>query len=143
MSPAPRSFPFGSPEMVLVFIAAVFLTEPVLRRELRLRTEPAVRTLTAGLVRLLAVSLRDTEVGVLRTLRARRTLRRRATESPAPAPASPSRFFLRGGLLGVSELGVRFRPDTEPAEASPVVEPWGESRYLDIVDNNISGEEKQ
>ena len=105
--------------MVLVFSAAVFLTEPVLRRELLLRTEPAVRTLTAGLVRLLAVSLRDTEVGVLRTLRARRTLRRRATESPAPA--SPSRFFLRGGLLGVSELGVRFRPDTE---ASPVVEPW-------------------
>ena len=56
-----------------------------------------------------------TRVGVLLMLLVLRTLLLRATESLL-AKDPPSRFFFLGGRCGVSELGVRLRPDNSPDE---------------------------
>ena len=42
----------------------------------------------------------------------------------------PSRFFFLGGRFGVSELGVRFRPDSSPLE-----EPCGKEIIMPTIKN--------
>ena len=112
ISPPLLSFPFGSPVIVLAFIA-VLLTEPFFLNELRFLMEPAVLTETLGLVLLLTVSLLDTKVGVLLMLLVLLTLFLLATESLLVMDC-PSLLFFLGGLFGVSEFGVRFLADRSP-----------------------------
>ena len=113
MSPPLLSFPFGSPVIVLALMAVLF-TDPFFLNELRFLMDPAVLTETLGLVLLLTVSLLDTMVGVLLMLLVLLTLFLLATESLLVMDCPPSLRFFRGGLFGVSELGVRFLADRSP-----------------------------
>ena len=109
-------------------LMADLLTDPVFLRELLFLTEPAVRTLTLGLALLLTVSLLVTMVGVLLMLFALLTLFLLATESLLAK--DPSRFFFLGGRFGVSELGVRLRPDSSPLE-----DPCGKEIIMPRIEN--------